>query len=227
MVFVQLDHCHWMNGFAAHHCHRWNGQWFLEKWNDGQQWFWKSACAKKCESQQNNNASRDKFTRYKALCYWGVSSKLISDQQCPILVSLFWDILPLLIIRLLILTKPDTLALWLLPLWKINGFQGHHCHWMNGLESIHWNQWNGNGFLVWQPLVPMEWRWFSMVCNHWSNNGMVTIHRCGLLQTHLTESKPCVCKSKLIFTRQHNQALWFVDFPSSTFCVLILFPHCV
>ena len=51
---------------------------------------------------------------------------------------------------------------------------------MNGLESIHWNQWNGNGFLVWQPLVPMEWRWFSMVCNHWSNDGMVTIHRCGL-----------------------------------------------
>ena len=131
---------------------------------------------------------------------------------------------PLLIIRLLILTKPDTLALWLLPLWKINGFQGHHCHWMNGLESIHWNQWNGNGFLAWQPMVPMEWRWFSMVCNHWSNNGMVTIHRCGLLQTHLTESKPCVCKSKLIFTRQHNQALWFVDFSSSTLCVLIRFP---
>ena len=31
---------------------------------------------------------------------------------------------------------------------------------MNGLESIHWNQWNGNGFLVWQPLVPIEWKWF-------------------------------------------------------------------
>ena len=42
-------------------------------------------------------------------------------------------------------------------------------------------QWNGNVFLVWQPLVPMEWRWFSMVCNHWSNDGMVTIHRCGLI----------------------------------------------
>ena len=47
MVFVQLYHCHWMNGFAAHHRHRWNGQWFLNKWNDGQQWFWKRASAKK------------------------------------------------------------------------------------------------------------------------------------------------------------------------------------
>ena len=106
----------------------------------------------------------------------------ISDQQSPIFVSLFGEILPLLIIRLSILTKPGTLAMWLLPLWKINDFQSHHCHWMNGLESTHWYQWNGNGFLVWQPLVPMEWRWFSMVCNHWSNNGMVTIHRFGLLE---------------------------------------------
>ena len=55
---------------------------------------------------------------------------------------------------------------------------GHFNQWF--LESIHWNQWYGNVFLVWQLLVTMEWSWFSMVCNHWSNDGMVTIHRCGL-----------------------------------------------
>ena len=43
------------------------------------------------------------------------------------------------------------------------------------LEPIVWQC-----FLVWQLLVTMEWSWFSMVCNHWSNDGMVTIHRCGL-----------------------------------------------
>ena len=86
--------------------------------------------------------------------------------------------------------------MWLLPLWKINDFQSHHCHWMNGLESTHWYQWNGNGFLVWQPLVPMEWRWFSMVCNHWSNDGMVTIHRCGL-HTDISARSVTLCSSDL------------------------------
>ena len=35
-------------------------------------------------------------------------------------------------------------------------------------------------FLVWKPLVPMVFQWFSMVANHWSDDGMVTIHRSGL-----------------------------------------------
>ena len=150
---------------------------------------------------RNNRTNGDKFTRDKSSCYCGVSSKLISDQQSPILVSLFLDIFPLLIIRLLILTKTETLALRLLPLWKFNGFQGHHCHchhWMNGLESIHWNQ--------------MEWQWFSMVCNHWSNDGMAAIHRCGLIgidtflhpvgncrnQSDLNLSSPAPCSNNVI-----------------------------
>ena len=45
---------------------------------------------------------------------------------------------------------------------------------MNGLESIHWNQWNGNGFLVWQPLVPMEWQWFFSMATI-GTNGMVMV----------------------------------------------------
>ena len=73
------------------------------------------------------------------------------------------------------------------------------------LESNHWYQWFYDGFwsgkplipmvlhwfLVWQPLVPMVFQWFCspetigpdgfpMVANHWSNDGMVTIHRYGL-----------------------------------------------
>ena len=43
-------------------------------------------------------------------------------------------------------------------------------------------------FLVQQPLMPMvlkfsnNWtQWFPMVGNHWSNDGMVTIHRYGLI----------------------------------------------
>ena len=32
-----------------------------------------------------------------------------------------------------------------------------------------------------KPLVAMVFQWFPMVANHWSDNGMVTIHRSGLL----------------------------------------------
>ena len=37
-----------------------------------------------------------------------------------------------------------------------------------------------DGFVVRQPLVPMVFQWFPMVANHWSNDGLVTIHRYGL-----------------------------------------------
>ena len=33
------------------------------------------------------------------------------------------------------LPRQGVFGLWLLPLWNINGFQGHHCHWMTGLEE--------------------------------------------------------------------------------------------
>ena len=59
-------------------------------------------------------------------------------------------------------------------------------------------------FLVQQPLLPMvfQWfcspatiapdgfQWFSMVANHWSNDGMVTIHCYGLLKTFKDLSAP-------------------------------------
>ena len=92
---------------------------------------------------------------------------------------------------------------------KIFIVHAHHCHWMNGWKATigingftmvfglanHWNQWfcsgfwSGNhcyqwffdGFVVRQPLDPMVFQWFPMVANHWSNDGMVTIHRYGLI----------------------------------------------
>ena len=51
-----------------------------------------------------------------------------------------------------------------------------------------------DGFLVWQPLGSMVFglatiglNGFSMVANHWSNDGMVTIHRYGLPKTNARE----------------------------------------
>ena len=38
-----------------------------------------------------------------------------------------------------------------------------------------------NGFVVQQSLDTMVFQWFPMVANHWSDDGMVTIHRSGLV----------------------------------------------
>ena len=40
-------------------------------------------------------------------------------------------------------------------------------------------------FWVQKPLVAMVFQWFPMVANHWSDGGMVTIHRSGLVLTVL------------------------------------------
>ena len=37
--------------------------------------------------------------------------------------------------------------------------------------------------LVQKPLLAMVFQWFPMVVNHWSDDGMVTIHRSGLSQS--------------------------------------------
>ena len=50
----------------------------------------------------------------------------------------------------------------------------------NGFWSKnHWYQWFFNGFVVRQPLDTMVFQWFPMVANHWSDDGMATIHRSG------------------------------------------------
>ena len=58
----------------------------------------------------------------------------------------------------------------------------HWCQWFsNGFWSDnHWYQWFFNGFVVRQPLDTLVFQWFPMAANHWSDDGMVTIHRSGL-----------------------------------------------
>ena len=75
-----------------------------------------------------------------------------------------------MMVSLFNLPRQGVFGLWLLPLWNINGFQGHHCHWMNGLEeTIGTNGFSmvfglstigPDVFLVWQPLGSMVLRWF-------------------------------------------------------------------
>ena len=56
-----------------------------------------------------------------------------------------------------------------------------------GLKTIGTNGFC-NGFVVWQPLDTMFFKWFSMVAIHWSDDGMVTIHRSGLSSSDLPSS---------------------------------------
>ena len=64
----------------------------------------------------------------------------------------------------------------------INGFS-------NGFLSInHWSRWffclatiGLDGFAMVFGLATIGLNGFSMVANHWSNDGMVTIHRYGLV----------------------------------------------
>jgi len=44
-----------------------------------------------------------------------------------------------------------------------------------------WQTIGTNGFSMVFSLETMVFQWFPMVANHWSNDGMVTIHRRGLL----------------------------------------------
>ena len=65
----------------------------------------------------------------------------------------------------------------------------------NGFWSKnHWYQWFFNGFVVRQPLDTMVFQWFPMVVNHWSDDGMVTIHRSGLTPPHFCVNKP-ICET--------------------------------
>ena len=50
------------------------------------------------------------------------------------------------------------------------------------------------------PLVSMVFQWFPMVANHWSNDGMVTIHRYGL--QYMLNIAQCTC-THLLKGRAH------------------------
>jgi len=57
-----------------------------------------------------------------------------------------------------------------------------------------------NGFSMVFPLETMVFQWFPMVANHWSNDGMVTIHRYGL--QYMLNIAQCTC-THLLKGRAH------------------------
>ena len=62
------------------------------------------------------------------------------------------------------------------PLQIFNGFWGDHHHWMflGGLTIAI------NGFTMVFWCCYHRFQWFSMVPDHWSNDAMVSMDRCGL-----------------------------------------------
>ena len=86
--------------------------------------------------------------------------------------------------------------------------RNHWYQWFfNGFWSInHWPRWffslatiGLDGFAMVFGLATIGLNGFSMVANHWSNDGMVTIHRYGL--------EGSVCKKTRIFSEQNS---WFL-----------------
>ena len=66
-----------------------------------------------------------------------------------------------------------------------------------------WQTIGTNGFSMVFPLETMVFQWFPMVANHWSNDGMVTIHRRGL-----PPAKSGAFKS-LHLKNSHDHSFWF------------------
>ena len=65
------------------------------------------------------------------------------------------------------------------PLQISNGFWGDHHHWMffGGLTIAI------NGFSMFFLFCYHRFQWFSMVPDHWLNDAMVSMDRCGLTST--------------------------------------------
>ena len=73
------------------------------------------------------------------------------------------------------------MVLWWFLVWQTigsNGFTTVFSFATTGSNSFF------DGIVVRQPLELMVFQWFPMVTNHWSNDGMVTIHRYGQNQSH-------------------------------------------
>ena len=70
-----------------------------------------------------------------------------------------------------------------------NGFlPSNHCHrWFFNGHSLSCilalDDWDADGFEVWEPLDTMVLQCFLMVANHWFKDGMERIHRRGLIQS--------------------------------------------
>ena len=170
--FSSLNHCHWMNGFSASPLTSMVFQWFWRK---------RSNRSKTCSYW---------YPKIYPILSWNFIDHGRQIHRTRIQFQTFYNV-----DGKIVLQTQELFALWLLPLQHLKGFHTHHCHWMNGwkatidingfLSGNHWYQCFFNGFVVRQPLDPMVFQWFPMVANHWSNDGMVTIHRYGLHWSHL------------------------------------------
>ena len=91
---------------------------------------------------------------------------------------------------LMILKRPLKISMVLKrPLNFFNGFGGEYHHWMFfGTLTI-----ANNGFSMVFGSPNYWFQWFSMVMDHWSNDGMVSMDRTGLGQVMSWSqiSKPC------------------------------------
>ena len=65
-----------------------------------------------------------------------------------------------------------------------------------------WQTIGTDGFSMVFSLETMVFQWFPMVANHWSNDGMVTIHRRGLM-TRFSCQIAWVVVQNWYFTRAH------------------------
>ena len=105
---------------------------------------------------------------------WSIFSPLWS------IFNLIWTLFEktpfLALVNEFCLGQNDLLYVLKRPLQIFNGFWGDHHHWMflGGLTIAI------NGFTMVFWCCYHRFQWFSMVPDHWSNDAMVSMDRCGL-----------------------------------------------
>ena len=128
---------------------------------------------------------------------WSIFSPLWS------IFNLIWTLFEktpfLALVNEFCLGQNDLLYVLKRPLQIFNGFWGDHHHWMflGGLTIAI------NGFTMVFWCCYHRFQWFSMVPDHWSNDAMVSMDRCGLTgcnnkwlgSTSTSQPEEWVCQS--------------------------------
>merc|ERR1712083_1019614 len=70
-----------------------------------------------------------------------------------------------------------------------------------------WQTIGTDGFSMVFSLETMVFQWFPMVANHWSNDGMVTIHRRGLSPTDSSSPRHSYSSPSTSWTGSRVQAM--------------------
>ena len=119
--------------------------------------------------------------------FWGQWSTMVYFTLCGLFLAPFGPFLTLFepylkktpflaLVNEFCLGQNDLLYVLKRPLQIFNGFWGDHHHWMflGGLTIAI------NGFTMVFWCCYHRFQWFSMVPDHWSNDAMVSMDRCGL-----------------------------------------------